>query len=79
MTGYKESSKHKILTREEEVVLGRAVVEGLEASKTLDKNKSLRAVEKRALRASVKEGLRAKEIFVEHNLRLAMDTAANGV
>tara|TARA_Y100000356_G_scaffold98368_1_gene83687 strand:- start:856 stop:1767 length:912 start_codon:yes stop_codon:yes gene_type:complete len=76
MTGYKESSKHKILTREEEVVLGRAVVEGLEASKTLDENKSLRAVEKRALRASVKEGLRAKEIFVEHNLRLAMDTAA---
>ena len=41
MTGYKESSKHKILTREEEVVLGRAVVEGLEASKTLDENKSL--------------------------------------
>ena len=76
MTGYKESSKHKILTREEEVVLGRAVVEGLQASESLDKGKSLSATKKRALRASVKEGLRAKEIFVEHNLRLAMDTAA---
>jgi len=76
MTGYKESSKHKILTREEEVVLGRAVVEGLQASESLDKGKSLSATKKRALRARVKEGLRAKEIFVEHNLRLAMDTAA---
>tara|TARA_Y100000004_G_scaffold27554_1_gene28206 strand:- start:235 stop:1146 length:912 start_codon:yes stop_codon:yes gene_type:complete len=76
MTGYLESSKHRILTREEEVVLGRTVIEGIEASKTLDNAKKLTATEKRKLRALVKEGARAKEIFVEHNLRLAMDTAA---
>ena len=76
MTGYIESSKHKILTREEEVVLGRAVIEGIEASNTLSEVKELTAVQKRKLRASVKEGARAKEIFIEHNLRLAMDTAA---
>jgi RNA polymerase primary sigma factor len=76
MTGYIESSKHKILSREEEVVLGRAVLEGIEASTTLSEVKDLTAVQKRKLRASVKEGARAKEIFIEHNLRLAMDTAA---
>ena len=76
MTGYIESSKHKILTREEEVVLGRAVIEGIEASDTLSEVKDLTAAQKRKLRASVKEGARAKEIFIEHNLRLAMDTAA---
>ena len=76
MTGYLESSKHRILTREEEVVLGRTVIEGIEASETLDNAKKLTATEKRKLRALVKEGARAKEIFVEHNLRLAMDTAA---
>lgn len=76
MTGYLESSKHRILTREEEVVLGRTVIEGVEASETLDNAKKLTATEKRKLRALVKEGARAKEIFVEHNLRLAMDTAA---
>lgn len=76
MTGYIESSKHKILSREEEVVLGRAVIEGIEASDTLSEVKNLTAAQKRKLRASVKEGARAKEIFIEHNLRLAMDTAA---
>ena len=76
MTGYIESSKHKILTREEEVVLGRDVIEGIEASDTLSEVKDLTAAQKRKLRASVKEGARAKEIFIEHNLRLAMDTAA---
>lgn len=76
MTGYLESSKHRILTREEEVVLGRTVIEGIEASETLDNAKKLTATQKRKLRALVKEGARAKEIFVEHNLRLAMDTAA---
>tara|TARA_Y100000004_G_scaffold75355_1_gene84748 strand:- start:246 stop:1157 length:912 start_codon:yes stop_codon:yes gene_type:complete len=76
MTGYIESSKHRILSREEEVVLGRAVLEGIEASNTLSEVKDLTAVQKRKLRASVKEGARAKEIFIEHNLRLAMDTAA---
>jgi len=76
MTGYIESSKHRILSREEEVVLGRAVLEGIEASNTLSEVKDLTAAKKRKLRASVKEGARAKEIFIEHNLRLAMDTAA---
>jgi RNA polymerase primary sigma factor len=76
MTGYLESSKHRILTREEEVVLGRTVIDGIEAGETLDSSKKLTATEKRKLRALVKEGVRAKEIFVEHNLRLAMDTAA---
>ena len=67
MTGYLESSKHRILTREEEVVLGRTVIEGIEASETLDNAKKLTATEKRKHRALVKEGARAKEIFVEHN------------
>ena len=54
MTGYIESSKHKILSREEEVVLGRAVLEGIEASTTLYEVKDLTALQKRKLRDSVK-------------------------
>ena len=54
MTGYLESSKHRILTREEEVVLGRTVIDGIEAGETLDSSKKLTATEKRKLRALVK-------------------------
>lgn len=80
MAGYRTSSKHKILTREEEVVLGRAVIEGQNAAKTLNdahiEGLQLDFAERRKLNALVKEGKRAKDSFVEHNLRLAMDTAA---
>ena len=80
MAGYVNSSKHKILTREEEVVLGRAVIEGQTAKKKLNEcfieGIQLDFAERRALNAAVREGKRAKDNFVEHNLRLAMDTAA---
>ena len=80
MAGYVNSSKHKILTREEEIVLGRAVIEGQKAAKKLNdcfiEGITLDFPERRALNAAVKEGKRAKDNFVEHNLRLAMDTAA---
>tara|TARA_Y100000004_G_scaffold87711_1_gene98332 strand:- start:2513 stop:3445 length:933 start_codon:yes stop_codon:yes gene_type:complete len=80
MAGYVNSSKHKILTREEEIVLGRAVIAGQKASKRLNEcfieGIQLEFVERRALNVAVKEGKRAKDNFVEHNLRLAMDTAA---
>ena len=80
MAGYKRSSQHKLLTREEEVVLGRAVAAGIEASKDLN-NAHLEGVvlefsERRRLNVAVREGKRAKDDFVEHNLRLAMDTAS---
>lgn len=80
MSGYKRSSKHKILTREEEVVLGRTVIEGQEAAKALNdahiEGINLDFSERRKLQVAVREGKRAKDTFVEHNLRLAMDTAA---
>lgn len=80
MSGYKVSSKHKILSREEEVVLGRAVVDGQNAAKALNEAHiegiSIDFAERRKLNALVREGKRAKDTFVEHNLRLAMDTAA---
>ena len=80
MAGYVESSKHKILTREEETVLGRAVIQGTDAQKELEELESsddkLNIAHRRKLEAAIKEGKRAKNTFVEHNLRLAMDTAA---
>lgn len=80
MSGYAKTSKHKILTREEEVVLGRAVAAGFEAQRRLEEaeeaGETLEFVERRQLNAKVREGKRAKEDFIVHNLRLAMDTAA---
>lgn len=80
MAGYKNSSKHKILTREEEQVLGRAIQEGLEADRYLNyvhiEGIIIDPMERRRLNAAVREGKRSKDIFVSHNLRLAMDTAA---
>ena len=78
--GYTNSSKHTLLTREEETVLGRAVREGLEAKKILNtahlEGERLDYKERRKLQAAVREGKRARDTFVEHNLRLAMDIAA---
>ena len=80
MAGYTLSSKHKILTREEEIVLGRAIQEGLEADRILNESHIegivLDPMERRRLNAAVREGKRSKDTFVSHNLRLAMDTAA---
>lgn len=80
MSGYVQSSKHRILSREEEVVLGRAVAAGLKAQKELNdahiEGLKLDFADRRRLNADVREGKRAKDTFVEHNLRLAMDTAA---
>jgi len=80
MSGYVQSSKHRILSREEEVVLGRAVAAGLKAQKQLNdahiEGVKLDFADRRRLNADVREGKRAKDTFVEHNLRLAMDTAA---
>ena len=80
MAGYVQSSKHRILSREEEVVLGRAVAAGLKAQKELNdahiEGIRLEFADRRRLNADVREGKRAKDTFVEHNLRLAMDTAA---
>jgi RNA polymerase primary sigma factor len=80
VSGYATTSKHKILTREEETVLGRSVVAGQVAQKELDDAKEqdieLDFVTRRQLNAKVKAGKRAKDDFVVHNLRLAMDTAA---
>lgn len=83
MAGYTLSSKHKILTREEEIVLGRAIQEGLEADRILNESHiegiSIDPMERRRLNAAVREGKRSKDTFVSHNLRLAMDTAAKYV
>lgn len=80
MSGYATTSKHKILTREEEVVLGRTVVAGIAAQRELDEAEQagteLDFVTRRQLKAKIREGKRAKDDFVVHNLRLAMDTAA---
>lgn len=80
MSGYTHTSKHKILTREEEIVLGRTVVEGQKAQSRLDEAKEageeLDFVTRRQLTAKVREGKRAKDDFITHNLRLAMDTAS---
>ena len=80
MSGYVTSSKHSLLTREEEIVLGQAVASAQLAQKRLDnahlEGIKLEFVERRRLQAEVKEGKRAKDIFVERNLRLAMNTAA---
>jgi RNA polymerase primary sigma factor len=80
MAGYTRSSKHRILSREEEVVLGRAVSAGIQASKELNtahiEGVVLDFADRRKLTVAVREGKRAKDTFVEHNLRLAMDTAA---
>lgn len=80
MTGYTKSSKHTLLTREEEVVLGRAVRDGLKAKRRLNEahleGEKLDFAERRKLQAAQREGKRARDTFVEHNLRLAMDIAA---
>lgn len=65
-----------ILTDEEEVVLGRAVQAGLAAKAALEANMNeYSASDKRRLRNTIKMGENARNKFVEHNLRLAMQTA----
>ena len=64
-----------ILSDEEEVVLGRAVQAGILAKSQLDGEEPLSAADKRKLRNTVKMGENARNKFVEHNLRLAMQTA----
>ena len=73
MAGYVNSSKHKILTREEEIVLGKAVVAGQQAAKKLNEcfieGIQLEFVERRSLNAAVKEGKRAKDHFVDSRIQ----------
>ena len=63
-----------ILNDEEEVVLGRAVQAGIAAKSALEEG-GLNPVEQRKLRNTVKMGENARNKFIEHNLRLAMQTA----
>ena len=64
-----------ILSDEEEVVLGRAVQAGIVAKAQLDSAEDLNPADRRKLRNTVKMGENARNKFVEHNLRLAMQTA----
>lgn len=74
--GYRTSkSSDVILSEEEEVVLGRAVQAGIAAKEFLESGAEISAVDRRRLRNTIRAGENARNKFVEHNLRLAMQTA----
>lgn len=76
MTYRTNKESDTILTDEEEVVLGRAVQAGIAAKAALDSNpEAYSASDKRRLRNTIRMGENARNKFVEHNLRLAMQTA----
>ena len=65
-----------LMTKEEEVVLGRQVQAGIEAAEHLEINNGFNSLEKRKLKVAVRAGKDARDQFVERNIRLAMDVAA---
>jgi RNA polymerase sigma factor (sigma-70 family) len=77
MTYRTNKESDTMLTDEEEVVLGRAVQAGIAAKSILDSDEAaeVSAADRRKLRNTVKMGENARNKFVEHNLRLAMQTA----
>jgi len=77
MTYRTNKESDTMLTDEEEVVLGRAVQAGIAAKSILESDAAAKvsAADRRKLRNTVKMGENARNKFVEHNLRLAMQTA----
>ena len=76
MVYYTNKESDVMLTSEEEVVLGRAVQSGIKAKERIaDGVDDMEPAARRTLRNTVKMGENARNKFVEHNLRLAMQTA----
>ncbi len=66
--------KHELLTKEDEVCLARKIEAGIEAKEELDHGEP-DLVRRRQLKRLVREGEKAKDIFVQSNLRLVVSIA----
>ena len=76
MTNYRTNERtYVLLTAEQEFVLGRYVQEGIKASEIIESG-DFKRVDLRGLRSKVRAGDDARNQFIEHNIRLAMNTAA---
>jgi RNA polymerase primary sigma factor len=74
---YLDSAKHiKLLTREEEVTLSRAVLAGIRAKTRIEQD-DVGEEERRTLLAEVHVGEKARERFLSANLRLVVSIAGN--
>jgi len=82
----KQASSHEILTREQEVALGREIQSGLHAAAVIEEGgyeddegnwvEVTDRLELRRLQRVARTGNEAREAFILHNLRLALDVAA---
>ncbi len=67
--------RHELLTAEDEVRLAQAMEQGEEARRRLETESDLAGAERVALKRSVREGERARQRFIEANLRLVVSNA----
>ena len=70
-----EVSAHSLLTAEDEIRLARTIERGVEAQAALESSDNLGARELQRLRRLVREGDRAKVVFIRSNLRLVISIA----
>lgn len=75
--GYRTTeASTRLMTAEEEIILGRIVQKGIAADEILENGTYDGSVERRRLRVESREGHTALHEFVERNMRLAMNVAA---
>ncbi|HSG78424.1 MAG TPA: sigma-70 family RNA polymerase sigma factor [Acidimicrobiia bacterium] len=70
-----EIGQHDLLTADDEVALAQAIEAGLEARSRLESEQRLPRAEKVRLERAVRAGDRAKDRFIEANLRLVVSNA----
>ncbi|HWB89695.1 MAG TPA: sigma-70 family RNA polymerase sigma factor [Acidimicrobiia bacterium] len=70
-----EISRHDLLTAEDEVRLAQAIEAGAQARELLESGDRLTAKERSVLQRQVREGERARQRFIEANLRLVVANA----
>jgi RNA polymerase primary sigma factor len=70
-----EIGQHDLLTADDEVALAQAIEAGLEARERLESESKIARAEKVRLERAVRAGDRAKDRFIEANLRLVVSNA----
>jgi RNA polymerase sigma factor (sigma-70 family) len=71
----RDIGKHALLTKDDEVRLGKAIESGMAARVELIETKGVTPARKRQLRQAVREGEEATQIFIKANLRLVVSIA----
>ena len=67
--------QYALLTKDDEVRLAKAIEDGKEADKKLEKEGEVTAAQRRELRKLSRDGARAERQFVQSNLRLVVSIA----